>query len=144
MRSFVAEIHLNVVSASKWKHSKEKAAPNFACGVKLFLLKFERLVACEYSRPSSPREAFREKDVYVYDLLPEISFWSPIWSWPQMIIYAYFADYAKLKCSRLRHEYGIYGRKSQTSFSRNATRAGNAEGGLCSHARLRDSRVARP
>ena len=30
--------------------------------------------------------------------------------------------------SRLRHQYGIFGIKSQTSFSGNATRAGNEEG----------------
>ena len=28
----------------------------------------------------------------------------------------------------LRHQYGIFGGKSQTSFSRNATRAGTEEG----------------
>ena len=30
----------------------------------------------------------------------------------------------------LRHQYGIFGGKSQTSFSRNATRAGSEEGRL--------------
>ena len=64
----------------------------FACVVKLWVLWFERLDACENSRPSSLREAFREKDVY--DLLLKISWRKsvPHWSWPQMMIYAYFAD----------------------------------------------------
>ena len=35
----------------------------------------------------------------------------------------------------LRHQYGIFGGKSQTSFSRNATRAGSEEGRLFSQAR---------
>ena len=34
----------------------------------------------------------------------------------------------------LRHQYGIFGGKSQTSFSRNATRAGSEEGRLFSQA----------
>ena len=34
----------------------------------------------------------------------------------------------------LRHQYGIFGGKSQTSFSRNATRAGSEEGQLFSQA----------
>ena len=34
--------------------------------------------------------------------------------------------------SRLRHQYGIFGVKSQTSFSRNAIRAGSEEGRLFS------------
>ena len=34
----------------------------------------------------------------------------------------------------LRHQYGIFGGKSQTSFSRDATRAGSEEGGLFSQA----------
>ena len=38
----------------------------------------------------------------------------------------------------LRHQYGIFGGKSQTSFSRNATRAGSEEGRLFSQARLRE------
>ena len=42
----------------------------------------------------------------------------------QMLIYAYFAD------SHLCHQYWIFGGKSQTSFSRNATRAGSKEGWL--------------
>ena len=33
-----------------------------------------------------------------------------------------------------RHQYGIFGGKSQTSFSRNATRAGSEEGRLFSQA----------
>ena len=44
----------------------------------------------------------------------------------QMLIYAYFAD------SHVCHQYGIFGGKSQTSFSRNATRAGSEEGRLFS------------
>ena len=35
----------------------------------------------------------------------------------------------------LRHQYGIFGGKSQTSFTRNATRAGSEEGQLFSQAR---------
>ena len=42
--------------------------------------------------------------------------------------------YSKLQSSRLRHQYEIFGSKSQTSFSRNATRAGSEEGGLFSQA----------
>ena len=34
----------------------------------------------------------------------------------------------------LRHQYGIFGGKSQTSFTRNATRAGSEEGRLFSQA----------
>ena len=34
----------------------------------------------------------------------------------------------------LRHQYGIFGDKSQMSFSRNATRAGSEEGRLFSQA----------
>ena len=34
----------------------------------------------------------------------------------------------------LRHQYGIFGGKSQTSFSRNATQAGSEEGRLFSQA----------
>ena len=34
----------------------------------------------------------------------------------------------------LRHQYGIFGCKSQTSISRNATRAGSEEGRLFSEA----------
>ena len=49
---------------------------------------------------------------------------------PQMIIYA------KLQCSHVRHQYGIFGGKSQTSFSRNATRAGSEEGRLFSQAKF--------
>ena len=37
---------------------------------------------------------------------------------------------ARLQSSHLRHQYGIFGGKSQTSFSRNATRAGSEEGRL--------------
>ena len=36
----------------------------------------------------------------------------------------------------LRHQYGIFGGKSQTSFLRNATWAGSEEGRLFSQARL--------
>ena len=36
----------------------------------------------------------------------------------------------------LRHQYGIFGGKSQTSFSRNATRAGSEEGQLFSQATI--------
>ena len=50
------------------------------------------------------------------------------WQKPQMIIYA------KLQCSHVRHQYGIFGGKSQTSFLRNATRAGSEEGRLFSQA----------
>ena len=35
----------------------------------------------------------------------------------------------------LRHQYGIFGGKSQTSFTRNATRGGSEEGRLFSQAR---------
>ena len=38
--------------------------------------------------------------------------------------------YAKLQSSRVRHQYGIFGGKSQTSFTRNTTRAGSEEGRL--------------
>ena len=37
----------------------------------------------------------------------------------------------------LRHQYGIFGGKSQTSFTRNATRAGSEEGRLFSQAILK-------
>ena len=37
---------------------------------------------------------------------------------------------ARLQSAHLRHQYGIFGSKSQTSFSRNATRAGSEEGRL--------------
>ena len=50
------------------------------------------------------------------------------WQKPQMIIYA------KLQSSRVRHQYGIFSGKSQTSFTRNATRAGSEEGRLFSQA----------
>ena len=48
----------------------------------------------------------------------------------------------------LRHQYGIFGSKSQTSFSRNATRVGSEEGRLFLQAREvakheRSVRVAR-
>ena len=43
--------------------------------------------------------------------------------------------YAKLQSSRVSHQYGIFGGKSQTSFTRNATRAGSEEGRLFSHAK---------
>ena len=42
--------------------------------------------------------------------------------------------YAKLQSSRVRHQYGIFGRKSQTSFSQNATLAGSEDGRLFSQA----------
>ena len=42
--------------------------------------------------------------------------------------------YAKLQSSHLRHQYGIFSGKSQTSFLRNATRAGSEEGQLFSQA----------
>ena len=42
--------------------------------------------------------------------------------------------YAKLQSSRVRHQYGIFGGKSQTSFKRNATRSGSEEGRLFSQA----------
>ena len=42
--------------------------------------------------------------------------------------------YSKLSSSRLRHQYGIFGGESQTSFTRNATRAGSEEGRLFSQA----------
>ena len=44
--------------------------------------------------------------------------------------------YAKLQCSHVRHQYGIFGGKSQTSFLRNATWAGSEEGRLFSEAIL--------
>ena len=44
--------------------------------------------------------------------------------------------YAKLQSSRVRHQYGIFGGESQTSFTRNATRAGSEEGRLFSQANL--------
>ena len=42
--------------------------------------------------------------------------------------------YAKLQSLRVRHQYGIFGGKSQTSFTRNATRAESEEGRLFSQA----------
>ena len=42
--------------------------------------------------------------------------------------------YATLHSSRVRHQYGIFGDESQTSFTRNATRAGSEEGRLFSQA----------
>ena len=42
--------------------------------------------------------------------------------------------YAKLQSSRVHHQYGIFGSKSQTSFLRNATRARSEEGQLFSQA----------
>ena len=42
--------------------------------------------------------------------------------------------YAKLQSSRLRHQFGIFGGKSQTPFSRNSTQAGSEEGRLFSQA----------
>ena len=42
--------------------------------------------------------------------------------------------YAKLQCSHVRHLFGIFGGKSQTSFSRNATRTRSEEGRLFSQA----------
>ena len=44
--------------------------------------------------------------------------------------------YAKLQSSDLRHQYGIFGGKSQTSFTRNAIRAGSDEGRLFSQASM--------
>ena len=44
--------------------------------------------------------------------------------------------YAKLQSSRVRHQYGIFGGKSQTSFARNATWAGSEEGRLFLQANL--------
>ena len=44
--------------------------------------------------------------------------------------------YAKLQSSRVRHQYGIFGGKSQTPFTRNATRAGSEEGRLFSQATI--------
>ena len=41
---------------------------------------------------------------------------------------------ATLQSSHLSHQYGIFGGKSQTSISRNATRAGSEEGRLFSQA----------
>ena len=38
--------------------------------------------------------------------------------------------YVKLQSSCIRHQYGIFGGKSQTSFSRNATWTRSEEGGL--------------
>ena len=37
--------------------------------------------------------------------------------------------YAKLQSSHVRHQYGIFGGKSQSSFSQNATQAGSEEDG---------------
>ena len=48
---------------------------------------------------------------------------------------------AKLQSSRVRHQYGIFGGKSQTSFLRNATRAGSEEGRLFSQAKYFTSRT---
>ena len=45
--------------------------------------------------------------------------------------------YAKLQSSRVRYQYGIFGGKSQTSFLRNATRAGSEEERLFSQAKQR-------
>ena len=42
--------------------------------------------------------------------------------------------YAKLQSSLSSHQYGILGSKSQTSFTRNATRAGSEDGRLFSQA----------
>ena len=50
------------------------------------------------------------------------------WEKPQMTISA------KLQSSHVRHQYGIFGGKSQTSFTRNATQAGSEEGQLFSQA----------
>ena len=44
--------------------------------------------------------------------------------------------YAKLQSSHVRHQYGIFGGKWQTSFTRNATWAGSEEGRLFSQATL--------
>ena len=44
--------------------------------------------------------------------------------------------YAKLQCSHVRHQYGIFSGKSQTSFLQNATRAGSKEGRQFSQASL--------
>ena len=52
--------------------------------------------------------------------------------------------YAKLQSSRVRHQYGIFGGKSQTSFTRNATRAGSEEGRLFSQARLFQAKAIDP
>ena len=41
---------------------------------------------------------------------------------------------ATLQSSHLRHQYGIFSSKSQTSFLRNATRVGSEEGRLFSQA----------
>ena len=41
---------------------------------------------------------------------------------------------AKLQSSHVHHQYGIFGSKSQTSFTRNATQAGSEEGQLFSQA----------
>ena len=49
--------------------------------------------------------------------------------------------YAKLQSSRVRHQYGIFGGKSQTSFPRNATQAGS-EGRLFSQAKKSEWRAA--
>ena len=46
--------------------------------------------------------------------------------------------YAKLQCSHVRHQYGIFGGKSQTSFLGNATRARSEEGRLFSQAKFND------
>ena len=55
---------------------------------------------------------------------------------PQILILPILQILAKLQSSHLRHQYGIFGGKSQTSFSRNATRAGSEEGQLFSQANL--------
>ena len=44
--------------------------------------------------------------------------------------------YAKLQSSRVRHQYGIFGGKSQMSFTRNATWAASEEGQLFSQATI--------
>ena len=46
--------------------------------------------------------------------------------------------YSKLQSSRVRHQYGILGGKSQICFLRNATRAGCEEGRLFSQAKVTD------
>ena len=49
--------------------------------------------------------------------------------------------YAKLQSSRVRHQYGLFGGKSQTSFLGNATRAGSEEGRLFSQASSSDQKL---